>query len=105
MAQRCSQAAAPRWGEDAFHVRRLIRLIRRHQPRTEILLRADSLYCAPQFLALCDRLGLRQIFGLSRNSRLAESVLLLETSTAAPCSREPGQKPRQFRKFSYTVRS
>ena len=98
-------ARRPKGAESAAHIRRLIRQIRRHWPRTEILLRADSHYCTPQVLDLCDRLGLRYVFGLSRNPRLAENILPLEASTAARYSRNPGQKMRRFKTFSYAARS
>ncbi len=98
-------ARRPKGAESAAHMRRLIRQIRRHWPKTEILLRADSHYCTPQVLDLCDRLGLRYVFGLSKNPRLAENILPLEASTAARYSRNPGQKLRRFKTFSYAARS
>jgi hypothetical protein len=98
-------ARRPKGAESAAHIRRLIRQIRRHWPKTAILLRADSHYCTPQVLDLCDRLGLRYVFGLSKNPRLAENILPLEASTAARYSRNPGQKMRRFKTFSYAARS
>jgi len=98
-------ARRPKGAESAAHIRRLIRQIRRHWPKTEILLRADSHYCTPQVLDLCDRLGLRYVFGLSKNRRLAENILPLEASTAARYTRNPGQKLRRFKTFSYAARS
>ena len=98
-------ARRPKGAESAAHIRRLIRQIRRHWPKTEILLRADSHYCTPQVLDLCDRLGLRYVFGLSKNPRLAENILPLEASTAARYSRTPGQKMRRFKTFPYAARS
>jgi len=98
-------ARRPKGAESAAHIRRLIRQIRRHWPKTEILLRADSHYCTPQVLDLCDRLGLHYVFGLSKNCRLAENILPLEASTAARYTRNPGQKLRRFKTFSYAARS
>jgi len=98
-------ARPPKGAESAAHIRRFIRQIRRHWPKTEILLRADSHYCTPQVLDLCDRLGLRYVFGLSKNRRLAENILPLEASTAARYTRNPGQKLRRFKTFSYAARS
>jgi len=98
-------ARRPKGAESAAHIRRLIRQIRKHWPKTEILLRADSHYCTPQVLDLCDRLGLRYVFGLSKNSRLAENILPLEASTAERYARNPGQKQRRFKTFSYAARS
>lgn len=98
-------ARRPKGVESAAHIRRLIRQIRTCWPTTEILLRADSHYCTPEVLDLCDRLGLRYVFGLAKNSRLAEHVLPLEASTAARYARKPGQKLRRFKTFSYAARS
>ena len=60
-------ARRPKGSESAAHIRRLVREIAKHWPTTEILLRADSHYCTPEVLDLCDRLGLRYVFGLSKN--------------------------------------
>jgi len=98
-------ARRPKGAESAAHIRRLIGQIRKHWPKTEILLRADSHYCTPEVLDLCDRLGLRYVFGLSKNSRLAENILPLEASTAERYARNPGQKLRRFKTFSYAARS
>jgi hypothetical protein len=98
-------ARRPKGAESAAHIRRLIRQIRAHWPKTEILLRADSHYCTPEVLDLCDRLGLGYVLGLSKNGRLAEYVLPLEASTAARYARKPGQKLRRFKTFFYAARS
>jgi hypothetical protein len=98
-------ARRPKGAESAAHIRRLIRQIAKHWPKTEILLRADSHYCTPEVLDLCDRLGLRYIFGLSKNGRLAQNISALEASTAARYARTPGQKLRRFKTFSYAARS
>jgi hypothetical protein len=52
-------ACRPKGAESAAHIRRLIRQIRKHWPKTEILLRADGHYATPEVLDLCDDLGLR----------------------------------------------
>ncbi|MCI2394468.1 IS1380 family transposase, partial [Aliiroseovarius sp. N1F302] len=98
-------ARRPKGAESAAHIRRLIRQIRIYWPRTEILLRADSHYCTPEVLDLCDGLGLLYVLGLSKNSRLAEHILPLEASTAVRYARKPGQKLRRFKTFSYAARS
>jgi len=51
-------ACRPTGKEAAAHIRRMIRQIRHHWPRTEILLRADSHSGTPDVLDLCDTLGL-----------------------------------------------
>ncbi|MBC2861634.1 IS1380 family transposase [Stappia sp. 28M-7] len=97
-------ARRPKGKESAAHIRRLIRQIRRHWPTTGILLRADSHYCTPEVLDLCDRLGLRYVLGLSKNARLQERVQTLEASTAERYARK-GQKLRRFKTFSYAAGS
>jgi len=98
-------ACRPKGSESAAHIRRLIRQIRRYWPKTEILLRADGHYATPEVLDLCDDLGLHYVFGLPKNSRLAEHILPLDASTAARYARKPGQKLRRFKTFSYAARS
>jgi hypothetical protein len=98
-------ARRPKGAESAAHLRRLIREIRKHWPKTEILLRADSHYCTPEVLDLCDQLGLNYVFGLSRNARLQEEVQTLEASTAARYAGNDGQKVRRFKTFTYAAGS
>jgi hypothetical protein len=97
-------ARRPTGKEAAAHIRRLIRQIRRLWPTTEVLLRADSHYGTPEVLDLCDSLGLRYVFGLSKNARLREKVQTLEGSTADRYARK-GEKLRRFKSFSYAARS
>jgi len=59
----------PKAAENSARIRRLIRQIRKHRPKTEILPRADSPCCTPLGPDRCDRLGLRHVFGLAQNSR------------------------------------
>ncbi len=98
-------ARSPKGAESAAHIRRLMRQIAKYWPGTGILLRADSHYCTPEGLDLCDGLGLRYIFGLSKNGRLAQNISALEASTATRYARTPGQKQRRFKTFSYAARS
>jgi hypothetical protein len=98
-------ARRPKGAESAVRIRRLIRQIRSYWPNTEILLRADSHYCTPEVLDLCDRLGLRYVLGLSKNGRLTENISALEAVTAVRYARTPGQKLRRFKTFSYAARS
>lgn len=98
-------ARRPKGAESAAHLRRLIREIRKHWPKTEILLRADSHYCTPEVLDLCDQLGLNYVLGLSRNARLQEEVQTLEASTAARYAGNDGQKVRRLKTFTYAAGS
>ena len=98
-------ARRPKGAESAAHLRRLIREIRKYWPKTEVLLRADSHYCTPEVLDLCDQLGLCYVLGLSRNTRLQEEVQTLEASTAARYTGNTGHKVRRFKTFSYAAGS
>jgi hypothetical protein len=56
------------------HLRRLVRRIRRHWPRTRITIRGDSHYGRKEAMDWCERNGVTFIFGLSTNKLLAEQV-------------------------------
>src|SRR5229473_4724767 len=64
-------------------LRRLLRAIRAHWPRTEIMLRADSHYCCPEVLDFCRRNGLDYILGVAPTTTLRKHVAALEASTKA----------------------
>ena len=76
-------AKRPKGREIAAHLRRLIRAIRAHWPRVEILLRGDGHYCAPEVLDLCRAKGVDFVFGLPTTSVLRRHVATLEASTTA----------------------
>jgi hypothetical protein len=75
-------ARRPTGREVRGFLRRLVREIRSHWPRVEILLRADSHYCAPEVLDFCRAQGLYFILGLATSSTLRARVTALEHSTA-----------------------
>ena len=75
---------------------RLVREIRSHWPRVEILLRADSHYCAPEVLDFCRAQGLYFILGLATSSTLRARVAALEHSTAG---RRIEGKLRRYKEF------
>lgn len=62
---------------------RLVRGIRGHWPRVEILLRADSYYCAPEVLDFCRAERVEFILGVASTTKLRRHVEALECSTAA----------------------
>ena len=81
-------------------LRRLVRAIRGHWPRVEILIRADSHYCAPEVLDFCRAQRLDYILGLATSNTLRRHVAALERSTAArhACCAEGG-KLRRYKEF------
>jgi hypothetical protein len=92
-------AKRPKGREIAAHLRRLIRAIRAHWPRVEILLRGDGHYCAPEVLDLCRALRVDFILGLPTTSVLRRHVATLEASTTARAAAAEGGTIRRFKAF------
>jgi hypothetical protein len=92
-------ARRPKGREIAAHLRRLIREIRSHWPRVEILLRGDGHYCAPDVLDLCRAHGVDFVFGLPTTSVLRRRVAPIEVSTTARAAAADGATVRRFKEF------
>jgi hypothetical protein len=56
------------------HLRRLMRRIRLHWPRTRITIRGDSHYGRREAMDWCEKNGVQYLFGLSTNATLAAQV-------------------------------
>jgi len=56
------------------HLRRLMRVIRRHWPDTHITIRGDSHYGRPEVMDFCDEQGIDFVFGLAGNDVLRRLV-------------------------------
>src|SRR3982751_1359442 len=83
VAARLRPACRPSGVEARAFLRRLVREIRSHWPRVEILIRADSHYCAPEVLDFCRTERLYFILAVASPSTLRRHVQALETSTRA----------------------
>ena len=93
-------AKRPSGREARSFLRRLVRAIRGHWPRVEILIRADSHYCAPEVLDFCRAEGLDFILGVASTTTLRRHVEALERSTAALRTATPGtEKQRRYKEF------
>jgi hypothetical protein len=93
-------ARRPSGREARAFLRRLVREIRAHWPRVEILIRADSHYCAPEVLDFCHAEGLDFILGVASTTTLRRHVEALEQSTAARQAATPGtDKLRRHKEF------
>ena len=99
MAAVLRPAKRPNGREIAAHLRRLIREIRSHWPRVEILLRGDSHYCAPEVLDFCRAQGVDYVLGLAGNPSLRRRTATVEQSTIARVDRNSGTKVRRFKEF------
>ena len=88
----------PSGEEIRHHLRRLIRRIRQHWPRTRITIRGDSHYGRPEVMAWCEANGVDYILGLAGNNvvrRLfdaaADDVCVRRAEARAPTLRRYGE--------------
>jgi hypothetical protein len=94
-------ARRPSGREARAFLRRLVREIRAHWPRVEILIRADSHYCAPEVLDFCRAAGLDFLLGVASTTTLRHHVEALQQSTAARQAATPGaDKLRRYKEFN-----
>ena len=99
-------ARRPTGAEARAFLRRLVRGIRGHWPQVEILVRADSHYCAPEVLDFCRAEDLDFILGVASTTTLRRHVEALEQSTAARRAATPGTgKLRRYKEFHDGARS
>jgi hypothetical protein len=93
-------ARRPTGAEARAFLRRLVREIRSHWPRVEILIRADSHYCAPEVLDFCRAADLDFVLGVASTTTLRRHVEALEQSTTARRAAMPGAgKLRRYKEF------
>jgi hypothetical protein len=76
-------AKTPSGREVAAHLRRLVRRIRAHWPRTRILLRGDGHYARPEAMAFCEaQAGVEYLFGLPVNAALRRDPVIATAADA-----------------------
>jgi hypothetical protein len=93
-------AKRPGGKEIKAFLRRLLRAIRAHWPKTRIMLRGDSHYCAPEVLDFCRANGLDYILGVAPTTTLRRHIQVLEASVKASYEAAPKQgKARRFKAF------
>ena len=83
-------------------VARIVAHIRRHWPRTRILLRGDSGFAREALMAWGEANRVDFVFGLARNSRL-EQAIVPELITATVESLRTGRTARCFKDFRYAT--
>ena len=94
------RAKRPSGKEIKPFLRRLLRAIRAHWPKTEILLRADSHCCGPEVLDWRRASGLDYILGVAPATTLRRHVESLEASVKARFEAAPRDgKLRRFKEF------
>lgn len=93
-------ARRPTGAEARAFLRRLVREIRSHWPRVEILIRADSHYCAPEVLDFCRAARIDFLLGVATSTTLRRHVETLQASTARRQASGPsGAKLRRYTEF------
>ena len=93
-------AKRPGGKEIKAFLRRLLRAIRAHWPKTQIMVRGDSHYCAPEVLDFCRANGLDYILGVAPTTTLRRHIGDLEASVKARFEAAPrDDKIRRFKEF------
>lgn len=93
-------ARRPTGAEARNLLRRLVREIRSHSPRVEILIHADSHYCAPEVLDFCRAARIDFLLGVATTTTLRRHVETLEASTSHRHAGAPGgEKLRRYKEF------
>ena len=93
-------ARRPTGAEARNLLRRLMVEIRSHWPRVEILIRADSHYCAPEVLDFCRAARIDFLLGVATTTTLRRHVETLEASTARRhASAASGEKLRRYKEL------
>lgn len=82
----------------------LVKAIRQHWPRTQIIFRGDSGFCRWRMLRWCERHQVRYIVGIARNTRL-ERLAQPWTNEAQQRFDNSGKKQRLFASILYAAKS
>lgn len=81
----------PSGAEAAGHIRRLVRQIRGHWPRTHITIRGDGHYGRPEVMAFCEAHGIDYVFGLPTNAVLRADPQIARQADACAVKRAEEQ--------------
>jgi hypothetical protein len=82
------------------HLRRLVRRIRRHWPKTVITIRGDSHYGRWEAMEWCEQKAVQYVFGLAQNTLLST---LVQTGTAAANARWEATGEAVVRDYTETL--
>jgi len=97
----------PSGAEMAGHVRRLIRRIRCHWPKTRITLRGDGHYSRPEIMTWCEANKVDYVFGLPGNRMLHADPVLVGVADAVCVDRATRGWPvlRRYAETRYGAKS
>jgi hypothetical protein len=97
----------PTGAEAAGHIRRLVRHIRRHWPKTRITIRGDGHYGRPEVMDWCEANGVDYILGLPTNAVLRADPVIATAADACATKRAIRQYPvlRHYAETRYGAKS
>ena len=95
----------PGGAEVALILRHVVKAIRAHWPRVEILIRGDSHYARHEAMTWCERNRVGYVFGLAGNQILLARVAALAEDAALGRVGGEGDKVRRYGEFRYAARS
>jgi len=87
------------------HIRRLVRRIRMHWPKTRITFRGDGHYGREEVMDWCEQNGVTYIFGLAPNKVLAEQVFLKLDECCVRRALAQAEKVRDFTMTRHAAKS
>ena len=87
------------------HVRRLVRRIRKHWPKTKILIRGDSHYGRKEAMEWCEQNDVAYIFGFGPNAVLAEKIFPKLDEVCVQRAIVQANKVRGFATTRYAAKS
>jgi hypothetical protein len=97
----------PTGAEAAGHIRRLVRHIRRHWPKTRVTIRGDGHYARPEVMDWCEAGGVDYILGLPTNAVLRADPVIAAAADACATKRAVRQFPvlRHYAETRYGAKS
>ena len=95
----------PSGAEVALVLRHVVKAIRAHWPRVEILIRGDSHYARHEAMTWCEHNRVGYVFGLAGNQVLLGKVAALAEDAALGRVNGEGEKVRRFGEFRYAAKS
>jgi hypothetical protein len=95
----------PGGSEVALVLRHVVRAIRGHWPRVEILIRGDSHYARPEAMTWLERHRVGYIFGLAGNKVLLAKVVPLVEDAAVRRTEGETDKVRRYGEFRYAAKT
>jgi hypothetical protein len=85
-------------------VERIVKHIRKHWPKVQVILRADSGFARDALMAWCEQNRVDFVFGLARNKRL-EKRIAPALEEACHAFKASGQPARVFRDFLWSTKN